>query len=235
MNKQEQLAEIQLIRTALNKVAMNYCQTQEESKAIKDISLRLGNTETILLAEVLSDKSNDIQVVDLGLTSGTLWTDRNIGASSPEDAGDYFRFGETTPYTYNSPYEYEDIEGEISGTDRDAATAILGKEYQMPTRLQMKELMDECTLEWTVLNGVVGVNVFGPNGNFIFMPAAGCRIYYRNSILGVGEKGAYWSASPYGNNRSRYMVFANGVNRDYWKIQSDNRGYAISIRAVKVL
>lgn len=235
MNKQEQLAEIQLIRTALNKVAMNYCQTQEESKAIKDISLRLGNTETVLLAEVLSDKSNDIQVVDLGLTSGTLWTDRNIGASSPEDAGDYFRFGETTPYTYNSPYEYEDIEGEISGTDRDAATAILGKEYQTPTRLQMKELLDECTLEWTVLNGVVGVNVFGPNGNFIFMSAAGCRIYYRNSILGVGEKGAYWSASPYGNNRSRYMVFANGVNRDYWKIQSDNRGYAISIRAVKVL
>ena len=39
------------------------------------------------------------KLIDLGLPSGTLWMDRNIGASSPEDAGLYFAWGETQGYT----------------------------------------------------------------------------------------------------------------------------------------
>lgn len=35
--------------------------------------------------------------VDLGLPSGLLWATRNVGATSPEDYGDYFAWGETTP------------------------------------------------------------------------------------------------------------------------------------------
>ena len=36
--------------------------------------------------------------VDLGLTDGTLWATTNVGATNPEDKGDYFAWGETEPY-----------------------------------------------------------------------------------------------------------------------------------------
>ena len=89
---------------------------------------------------------NDIQLVDLGLPSGTLWADRNVGAETPEGYGDYFRFGETTPFTENSPsYKYENIKKNIAGTDKDAATTILGAQFRMPTIVQIKELLDYCS------------------------------------------------------------------------------------------
>lgn len=150
------------------------------------------------------------QLIDLGLPSGTLWADRNIGADKPEEYGDYFRFGETTPFTENSPsYKYEDINEDIAGTDKDAATTILGAQFRMPTFEQIKELLDFCYWQWTQVNGVNGIKVTGLNDNSIFFPASGLRNSGDGSISYVGSDGYYWSASPYSSNYGQYLYFTS--------------------------
>ena len=172
---------------------------------------------------------NDIQLIDLGLPSGTLWADRNVGADTPEEYGDYFRFDETTPFTENSPtYKYETIKRGIAGTDKDAATTILGAHFRMPTIVQIKELLDYCSRQWTQVNGVKGTMATGPNGNSIFLPAAGYRNYSNGSLDNVGSYGNYWSASPY---RSEYgRTFYLGPTIWYWLY--DNRAYGLPVRPV---
>lgn len=140
--------------------------------------------------------SSGTQFIDLGLPSGTLWADRNIGADAPEDYGDYFRWGETTPFTENSDdYEYCDLGENIAGTEYDVATTILGKDYQMPTDEQLKELLDYCTWELSTINDVYGMKVTGPNGNSIFLPAAGLRYDFPRSLAATGTGGYYWTAT----------------------------------------
>ncbi|MBO7610283.1 MAG: dockerin type I repeat-containing protein [Muribaculaceae bacterium] len=143
--------------------------------------------------------------VDLGLPSGTLWANRNIGASSPEDYGDYFAWGETSPKavynwdTYKWYEEYYDAEGDfhwgltkyctqvVGGLDDfvdnkteldlddDAAAVNWGGGARMPSIDQIQELVDNCTWQWTQRNDVNGKLVTGPNGSTIFLPAAGGR------------------------------------------------------------
>ncbi len=151
--------------------------------------------------------------VDLGLPSGTLWADRNIGANSPEGYGDYFAWGETRPksvydwstykycngssdtmtkYCTNSSYGIVDNKTVLEAAD-DAATANWGKFWRMPTHAEQEELNSKCTWTWTTRNGVKGYKVIGPNGNRIFLPAAGfCS---DNSVYSPDSYGHYWSAS----------------------------------------
>ena len=172
---------------------------------------------------------NNIQLIDLGLPSGTLWADRNIGAESPEDYGDYFRFGETTPFTEDSqPYVYDDIKADIAGTERDAATVILGEQFRMPTIIQIRELVTECSHEWTTIGGVKGVMVTGPNGNSIFMPAAGLRNISNGFLIYVSLVGYYWSASPCGCNGGRYLYLYSSDFNCY----NDYRTHGFPVRAV---
>lgn len=152
--------------------------------------------------------------VDLGLPSGLLWATRNVGASSPEDYGDYFAWAETQPKSYYdwSTYLYtchDDWDGltkycNVSGygcngfTDNltilqpgdDAATANWGSGARMPTRQEWEELRDYCSSVWTTQNGVNGRRFTGPNGNTLFLPAAG----YRWCSLLTAD-GYYWSSS----------------------------------------
>lgn len=244
MNKQEKLAELHGIRTTLDKVVKSYCATPEERKTVKGISLRLFQEQILPLAEELTvelvrdteklvadNTPSGVQLIDLGLTSGTLWADRNLGADAPEKAGDYYRFGETVPFTEKSPdYTYDKIEGDIAGTDRDAATVSLGKNYRMPTFDQIKELLDECKWTWTKQNGVNGVKVTGPNGNSIFFPASGCRIGSDGSLNDVGNYGYYWSASAYGSNTNdaRNLSFTSS----YWDWNGSYRSYGLPVRVV---
>ena len=167
--------------------------------------------------------------IDLGLPSGTLWADRNIGADAPEEAGDYFRFGETVPFTETSPeYVYKDIEGSIAGTKRDAATVILGENCKMPTFDQIKELIDECEWEWTNQNGVNGRKITGPNGNSIFLPASGLRISSDGSLDIVGSIGYYWSASSSSSDNGRILYFTSS----YWSWNVNYRAFGFPVRPV---
>ncbi len=242
MDKQEKLTELHSIRTTLEKVAKSYCSTSEERETVKGISLRLYLEHILPLAEELtaelvkntkklteSNTTTEMQLVDLGLPSGTLWADRNIGADTPEQTGDYFRFGETVPFTDDSPeYFYDDIEENIAGTTKDAATVILGKGYKMPTLKQIKELLKCCTWEWTELNGTKGMKVTGPNCKSIFLPASGRRSSSSGSLSSVGGSGYYWSASAYNSNYGHSL----GFNSSYWYWYNYSRAYGFPVRAV---
>ena len=169
-----------------------------------------------LLKDSLPDDSHEY--VDLGLPSGTLWATCNVGASCPEEYGDYFAWGETVPkeeYTYeNYKWWYFDENGyryiskyntrsEFGPVDNktemepedDAARVNMGTSWCIPSLEQVVELLNSCTWQWTERNGVNGHLVTGPNGNTMFLPAAG---YYDGSSLEyVGTYGIYWSHALY--------------------------------------
>lgn len=139
---------------------------------------------------------SSMKVVDLGLSVD--WAGYNIGASSPEEAGDYFSWGETAVKNayYRSRYAYcacdtfVNIGSSISGTEYDAATAAWGDGWRMPSLGEVEELRDECDWEWITYKGVSGCKVTGPSGNSIFLPAAG--IFWGGSKQSIGEEGWYW-------------------------------------------
>ena len=156
------------------------------------------------------------ECVDLGLS--VKWAACNVGAEIPEEYGDYFAWGEISPK--NSYYEdncstYGVAMSDISGNPQyDAATANWGGAWRMPTRSEIVELIENCTWEWTTLNGVDGQRVTGPNGNSIFLPAAGYR--YGTSSSLVGSYGYYWSSTPLGGDDYRaYPLLFNSDSYDW--------------------
>ncbi len=137
--------------------------------------------------------------VDLGLPSGLRWATCNVGADTPEGNGNYYAWGETTPKTtYNSStYTYTGNPTRLPSS-ADAATANWGSGWRMPTKDELNELKNNCTVTWTTQNGVNGRLFTGPNGNSIFLPAAGGR--YDSSLLDAGSNGYYRSSSLYSSN-----------------------------------
>ena len=154
--------------------------------------------------------------VDLGLPSGVKWATCNVGASSPEDYGDYYAWGETSPkaeYTWENSVTYGEQMSDISGNAQyDAATANWGGSWRMPTKEQMEELFEHCEWEWTQVNGVNGAKVIGPNGSCIFLPAAG----YRNGpwLYNNGDNGYCWSSTPLVSNDYYYAYFLHFYDGD---------------------
>ena len=164
----------------------------------------------------------DQDYVDLGLPSGTLWATKNVGASNPEDYGDYFAWGETEPkdvydwstykwcngsssnltkYCTSSSYGTVDNKTQLDLED-DAAYVNLGSSWRMPSRDQIEELRTNCSWIYTTINGVKGILFIGPNGKMLFMPAAGYRS--GNSLNYSNAEGRYWSCMN--NNYDSYGV-----------------------------
>lgn len=141
--------------------------------------------------------------VDLGLPSGTIWAGWNVGATSPEEYGDYYAWGETEEksdydreaYKYydNQTGNYINIGSNISGTQYDVARQKWGGSWRMPTHAEFVELENYCKWIWITYKGVKGCKVIGLNGRSIFLPAAG--YYYGISLYGDGCRGDYWSAT----------------------------------------
>ncbi len=153
---------------------------------------------------------NGHECVDLGLS--VKWATMNVGATSPEDYGWYFAWGETTAkttydwstytlckgsfdtmtkYCTSSSYGTVDNKTTLELAD-DAAYKNWGGSWRMPTKAEQYELREKCTWTWITQNGVNGYKVSGPNGNSIFLPAAG----YRNdsSLDFAGSHGIFWSS-----------------------------------------
>ena len=133
-------------------------------------------TEDLTLYAIWRSKQG---YVDLGLPSGLLWASCNIGAENPEEFGDYFAWGEVEP---KERYERDNYVGNATGKYNinqymelvdDAARHNLGGNWRIPLPEEMDELVNKCTWTWTTLNNVNGYEVKGPNGNTIFLPAAG--------------------------------------------------------------
>ena len=151
---------------------------------------------------------NGHEWVDLGLS--VRWATCNVGASLPSEYGDYYAWGEIetkTSYTENNSRTYEVNLGEIAGVSGyDPARAAWGSEWRLPTAQELVELMVKCVWEWTSQGAHYGYKVTGPNGNSIFLPAAGDR--YDSSLGLVGKYGLYWSSTPYESDaRSAYPLY----------------------------
>jgi hypothetical protein len=178
----------------------------------------------------------EYEYVDLGLS--VKWATCNVGASKPEEYGDYFAWGETKQTTgwykwYKSYGSYE-VTKYCTGSDfgavdnktlleaaDDAATANWGGAWRMPTKTEQDELREHCTWTWTQVNGVKGYKVTSKrNGNFIFLPAAGYCGY--DSIKEAGSRGYYWSSSlgkDY-SDRAYYLGFRSSRVSWYYSMRS---------------
>ena len=156
----------------------------------------------------LIDPYNGYEYVDLGLS--VKWATCNVGASSPEQTGLYFAWGETVGYTAEqvtsgvkafSEDEYNigpaaSISADLT-PEQDAAHINMGDNWRIPTKAECQELIDNCDVVWTDDYNGTGVTgkVFTSkvNGNSVFFPATG--YFYNSSVNDGGLYGYYWSAS----------------------------------------
>ena len=156
------------------------------------------------------------EYVDLGLS--IKWATCNVGADKPEENGILYAWGETEPKNildprnwmtgkwgnvmfgftkYNTNSEYGTVDNKTTlDPEDDVAHVIWGGKWRMPTKQEMVELLDNCTWEWTTLNGVNGYRVTskkqGYTNRSIFLPAAGHALNLRYEY---GSRGSYWSST----------------------------------------
>ena len=163
--------------------------------------------------EVKSFTTLDYEYVDLGLPSGTLWATQNVGATTPQEKGNSYKWGATEVggASYNG---FEDI----SGTQYDAATANWNSDWRMPTREQMIELHEKCTWEYEG----TGYRVIGPNKNEIFLPNT------EPVHIIEGYYSCYWTSQPISPG-SVALRFNNGIH-ELTIVSKDN---ACAIRPVR--
>ncbi|MCR4914776.1 MAG: hypothetical protein K6A96_03380 [Prevotella sp.] len=193
--------------------------------------------------------------VDLGLPSGTLWATCNVGASSPEDYGNYIAWGEmSTKSTYDwSTYKwcngsnttltkyctkgsygdnwFTDNKKELDPED-DAASVNWGRDWRMPSKEEFKELINSSytTTEWTAQNGVYGRKITSnSNGNSIFLPAAGRR--EDSSLYSTGTIGDYWSRTL--NESSPKYAWGLGFTSRSIDTSNYDRYSGFSVRPVR--
>ncbi|MBR1789529.1 MAG: hypothetical protein IJ762_10155 [Bacteroidaceae bacterium] len=199
-----------------------------------------------------NSSSDTHEYVDLGLPSGTLWATCNIGASSPEEYGDYFAWGETsgynsgktnfdwktykyckgsyktiTKYCTSSDYGTVDNKTELELSD-DAAYVNWGSNWRIPNEAQFKELINESntTITWATHNDVKGWEITSKsNENSIFLPAVGCRS--EGTLYDEGSYGDYWSRTG-GNSEARSLDFDSPI-----KTRSFSRCNGQTIRPVR--
>lgn len=192
--------------------------------------------------------------VDLGLPNGTLWATCNVGADSPEDEGEFFSWGETAPkevfgwknYQYGNlideHYEFTKYcSDSVYGLDGfvddlillepadDVAATVWGSDWRMPTKKEWEELFENTVGVWSELNGVEGWLLTAPNGNTLFLPAAG---YWWNDIYNNVGLGLYWSSTL--NTEFPYRAWGFHFNVDSGHIcGSSDRCRGQVVRAVR--
>ena len=170
--------------------------------------------------------------VDLGLPSGLKWATCNVGATTPEGYGNYYAWGEiTTKTSYddsNSVTCWQQISDFSGNAQYDAARANWGSTWRRPTKTEMEELVNNCTWTWTTQSGVNGYRVTGPNGNSIFLPAAG--YCYGSSRYYVGEGCYYWSSTPL--ESYTYGAYSLYFYSGYHDVDWYNRRHGFTVRPV---
>ena len=194
-----------LAAAAILSVASVSCDKDDDESKPEDVNTNAG--KEVSIGGTVGD------FVDLGLS--VKWATHNLGAASPEDFGEYFVFGETEPkadytwdnYKWGQPdaltkYQLSSLDASVSGGLRtlelsdDAARVNWGDKWRTPTQKEIVELIEKATWTWKKVNGVNGHEVVGPNGNSIFIPAAG----YQNGTetFSVGTKIILLSSTLYG-------------------------------------
>lgn len=202
------------------------CVKQKDGSVVR---YGIGNIDEVYYEDEDETKDREEQEdshesVDLGLPSGLKWATMNVGASKPEEFGDYFAWGEVAPAPNN---EYTEANGKVRGNYHelnekgvlgeygnlgakyDAATVNWGENWRMPSKQDFDELIDNCTWTRITLGDTEGYKVESKvNSNWIFIPGSG--YHYKDTSDWVGVFGYYWSSSIYGEssrNSAYYLDF----------------------------
>ncbi len=195
------------------------------------------------------------QEVDLGLSVN--WAGWDIGASSPEEVGVLYRWGEveaqekwtidtyflSKPTTKPWRNDFVDLQYNISGTQWDVARKQWGGSWRMPTRKEAEELADKCTWEMMSYNNVNGFKITGPNGNSIFMPITYIEndtTMYAYRFTGTDGQTDRTTVAYSTSNGFAYVLKGGCYKSDYYEYNDatgsvDARGATnpIPVRAVK--
>lgn len=187
------------------------------------------------------------EYVDLGVS--VKWATCNIGANAPEQPGDHFAWGETSPKanyskenykwsmgTNNSMTKYtsgdqfsnngSNDQKTILDPEDDAAHVRWGGTWRTPTLSEILELRTKCNWTWEKLNGIEGYRITSKaNGNSIFLPVTGTR---RDSTLKYPENGYYWLSQLYGGRCNyAYELYFSSTGYPEWNWDYRHYGYAI--------
>lgn len=194
-----------------------------------------GEEKSFTTLEVIEGNTiNGYEYVDLGLPSGLKWATCNVGAAEPQDVGSYFAWGELKQkqsYTPDNSATYGVPMGDISGDAQyDVAAASWGSTWRMPTEAEARELKDNCTWEWiTVDVNMQGCIVTGPNGNQIYLPAAGFKT--NETVDFYDAEGAYWISTP-DNSDPGFSYFLYFYNTNFCNLGWFSRYAGLLIRPV---
>lgn len=193
------------------------------------------------------DNASDLKAVDLGLS--VSWANKNLGAEHVADFGGYY------PITNDSAWDNEVLFDEemhcrinpswvdrgIVNLDYDIAHINLGGDWRLPTCEEMEELISQCKWSWgkiKIRDGVYaeGVYVEGPNGNKLFLPAAGTE----NSRYGDTPFGTYRCSYVWDGGAAYIVTFTkpekspfSQKNPEYVNFGSLSADLHFSVRAVK--
>lgn len=224
-----------------------YCNDTEKTEEVQPAEAEQEVPQTATTVSAATGVHAGHEYVDLGLS--VKWATCNVGATSPEDYGDYFAWGETSPkseYTWANLKYCNDTSGDSfskynqnqGGTrdnrttlelSDDAARANWGGNWRMPTRAEQDELRDKCTWTWTTMNGKNGYKVTSKsNGNSIFLPAAGYR--YGSTLDRAGSYGYYCSSSL--STSDSYRAYCLYFRSGYVGWGSNGRHFGQSVRPV---
>jgi hypothetical protein len=190
----------------------------------------------------------DDRWVDLGLPSGILWAAYNVGATSPEEYGDYYAWGEINTknsysaenYKYfiqwsDSEYDkiptYKHIGENISGTSYDIAASYNNDgTTRMATISDLEELVNYCSIQRETLNSISGYRIIGPNSNSIFVPSAGSYEDDNNELLGY--ECYFWIGNTAGNESSYHFSMDEYEDKCIWDDEC-YRHLGLPVRPVK--
>lgn len=157
-----------------------------------------------------------MELIDLGLLSGVLWANTNLGCSTEYEMGDFYRFGENTPFTVGSKkYNIRISEKcDISGTTYDVVANTLKGKLRLPTREDVVELAGFCEKIWENNNGYGGYRIIGPNGNSIFLPVINpegkAGRMFENGTVPQDGQARYWTSLA----STRNFAFSMILNKD---------------------
>ncbi|MBP5318264.1 MAG: hypothetical protein J6Y77_02550 [Paludibacteraceae bacterium] len=166
---------------------------------------------------------------DLDLPSGTLWATCNLGAASPDAAGDYLPgLGDDKRADNDYVYELSQSDEDVLPLDDDIAAERWGGKWRTPTADQMKELLMHCTFSWLSKDGYKGYVVTGKNGNRIFLPAAG--VLSDGQVQNPGRVGQYWTITR--DRESSMASFILNFTKYECATASNDWSCRISVRPV---
>jgi len=188
------------------------------------------------------------EAVDMGLS--VQWATFNIGATQPEEYGDYFAWGETVPKDEYTWLNYKHCYGsatsltkycssstfglvdnkEILESEDDAAQMNWGANWRMPTLDELKELKENCGWSVVTINGVrCNKATSYINGNSIIFPLAGCK--EGGALNWATYDGYYWGSKSYGNSAASFLSLGTDVSNNS-TYGSGQKCYGFSVRPV---